>query len=131
MTTTFTKQIQPQDGNWIVTIGITSKDPADVTLAQQYGDLELDFAGAYVDPADSTFSFTIPKDAMSIYSDILLNKLPNVTYTYDFNDASILSVTRYRQAVVYCNAVITQIQAAFAALRLLPATAPVNSTFTA
>ena len=110
--------------------GIASKDPADVALAQQYGDIELKLAGSYVDPTDSTFSFSIPHDDEAIWSDILLNKLPNVTYTYLFDDASILAATRYRMAVIFANAVVTKLTAALTALRATTATPPVNTTFT-
>ena len=130
MATTFTKQIQPQDGTWLVTFGIGSKDPADVTLAQEYGDLNLIFAGSYVDPSDSTFSFTIPGDDEAVWSNILLNKLPSITYNYCFDDASILAVTRYRMAVIFANAVVTKLTAALTALRATTATPPVNTTFT-
>lgn len=138
MATTFTKLIQPQDGNWIVTFGIGSKDPADVALAQQYGDLNLDFSGSYVDPADPTFSFSIPKDDEALWSNILLNKLPNITYNYAFDDASVLSATRYRMAVIFANAILNvvstttsgKLYAALTALRAMPSTPPVNTTVT-
>ena len=128
MATTFSKQIQPQDGNWAVTIGIVSKDPNDVTFAQSFGDLDLDFSGSYVDPSDSTFSFTIPS-GQATYSDIILNKLPNVTFSYVFDDATVLPATRYRQAVIFANDVVTKLTAALTALRAMTATPPVNSTF--
>ena len=128
MATTFTKQIHPQDGNWSVIIGITSKDLNDVGLAEQYGDINLDFAGKYVDPTDNTFSFSIHSNTAK-YSDILLNKLPNVKFTYVFDDASVLPTTRYRQATIFCNAVQAALTAAFLALRAMPATVPVNTTF--
>ena len=130
MSTTFTKTITPQDGNWLVTFGIGSKDPADVTLAQENGDLILNFGGSYVDPSDNTFSFTIPFDDEAIWTNILLNKLPNVTYTYCFDDAGILSATRYRQAVIFANAVVIKVTAALTALRAMTATPSVNTTFT-
>ena len=41
MATTFSKQIQPKDGDWEITIGIASKDPNDIILAQKYGDISL------------------------------------------------------------------------------------------
>ena len=128
MATTFSKQVQPQDGNWKVIFGILSKDPNDVTFAQQYGDLEIDFSGKYLDPEDDTFSFTVT-DAK--YSDVLLNKLPNVFFTYIFDDASIVSTTRYRQAVIFCNAVEAKITAALVALRAMSATPAISTTFSA
>jgi hypothetical protein len=130
MATTFNKSIQPLDGNWIVTFSIASKDPDDYTLAQQYGDLDLEFANKYVDPLDNTFSFTILKSNRSIWSDILLNKLPNIEYKFVFDDASIVSATRYRQAVIYANTVQAALIAALTVLRAMPATPPVTSTFT-
>ena len=128
MATTFTKQVTPIDGNWKVTIGIVSKDPNDVTFAQQHGDLDIDFSGKYVDPLDAAFSFTVPS-GQARYADILLNKLPNVTFNYLFDDASILSATRYKQAVIFANAVQETITDALEGLRLLAATPPVNTTF--
>lgn len=132
MATVFSKQVQGQEGTWAVIIGIVSKDPNDVTFAQQYGDIDLDFAGQYVDPLDDTFTFTIPPNSPlnnTKYSDILLNKLPNVTFTYLFNDAAVMATTRYRQAVIFANAVETRIHDAIDALRAMSVTVPINTTF--
>ena len=153
MATVWNKTVNPDNGNWIVNFNIASKDPADVTLAQTFGDLNLDFSGSYTDPADSTFSFTIPKKSSSVrnwddhlnnafthntldhtndsvYRNILLNPLPNAAFIYNFNDASILPVTRYRMAVIFANAVEDAISVALLALRNATATVPVNTTFT-
>lgn len=128
MATTFTKQVTPIDGNWKVTIGIVSKDPDDVTFAQQHGDLDIDFSGQYVDPLLPAFTFSIPA-GHARYSDILLNKLPNITFTYLFDDATVASATRYKQAVIFANAMQETITDALEGLRALAATPPVNTTF--
>ena len=130
MATTFSKKVIANEGNWTVEVGIVSKDPNDVTLAQQYGDLTLDFSGRYVADDDPTFSFTIP-DKTATYSNIILNKLPNVVFTHDFNDATIQPATRYRQAMIFADEVEARLQAAFTALRSLVSTPPVNTTFLA
>jgi hypothetical protein len=59
-----------------------------------------------------------------------LNPLPNASFIYIFNDASVLSSTRYRQAVIFANAVEAAISVALLALRNAAATVPVNTTFT-
>ena len=128
MATVFSKQIQGQEGTWTVIIGVLDKDTNDVTFAQQYGDIDLDFAGKYIDPLDDTFSFTIPPNTAK-YSDILLNKLPNVTFTYLFDDAAVMATTRYRQAVIFANAIETRIHDALVALRAMSVTVPINTTF--
>jgi hypothetical protein len=132
MATTFTKQIQPQDGNWQVIFGIGSKDPADVTFAQMYGDLQIDTSGSYVDTItpDPTFTFSVPSDGTQVWSDILLNKLPNAEFIYTFNDASILPTTRYRMATIFAAALQAKLTAALTALRAMTSTPIVNSTFT-
>lgn len=152
MATTWNKTINSDNGNWMVNFNIASKDPADVTLAQTFGDLTLDFSGAYVDPIDSTFTFTIPKkislrdswnphynshDPLDDhlgndpeYRNILLNPLPNAAFIYNFNDASVLSATRYRQAVIFADAVEAGISTALLALRNATVILPVNTTFT-
>ena len=148
MATVWNKTINPDNGNWIVKFDIASKDPADVTLAQTFGDLNLDFSGSYTDSADSTFSFTIPKKSGfreewanrtfhdyraendPVYRNILLNPLPNASFIYIFNDASVLSSTLYRQAVIFANSVEATISIALLALRNAAATVPVNTTFT-
>jgi hypothetical protein len=130
MATTFSKRVIANEGNWTVEIGVISKDPADVDLAQQFGDLMIDFSGRYVAPDDSSFSFTIP-DKTAIYSNILLNKLPNVVFSHDFNDATVQPVTRYRQAMIFANEVEARLKAALTALRSFTTTPPLNTTFTA
>jgi hypothetical protein len=130
MATTFNKQIQPSDGNWQVIFSIASKDPADVTFAQKYGDLHIDTSGPYVDALDNTFSFSIAREDKAIWSDILLNKLPNAEFIYTFDDASILPTTRYRMAVLYATVLETSVTDALVALRAMSATPIVNSTFT-
>jgi hypothetical protein len=130
MATTFSKKVIANEGNWTVEVGVISKDPADVDLAQQFGDLAIDFSGRYVASDDPTFSFTIP-DKTATYSNILLNKLPNVVFSHDFNDATIQPATRYRQAMIFANEVEARLQAALIALRSLTTTPPVNTTFIA
>lgn len=130
MATTFTKQIQPSDGSWQVIFGIGSKDPADVTFAQKYGDLEINTAGPYVDPLDGTFSFSVARESKAIWSDILLNKLPNAEFIYTFDDASILPTTRYRMATIFASTLQASLTTALTALRAMSATPILNSTFT-
>lgn len=127
MATTFTKQIQPKDGDWELTIGIGSKDPNDIILAQKYGDINLDLSGSYSDPLDQTFSFMIIE---AKYENILLNKLPNASFIYLFDDAGVLSATRYRQSVIFSNAIQAKILDAMTKLRAMPQTDPINTTFT-
>ena len=134
MATTFTKKIQPNNGNWTVSIGIASKDPNDVTFAQKYGDIIIDMRGKLLtDPDDETFTFTVPNGDMitgAYYSDILLSKLPNREYIYTFDDASVAAPTRYRQAVLYATALQTALHDAIVALRAMTETTPVDTTFT-
>ena len=131
MATVFNKSIQPLNGNWEVSFSIVSKDPSDVTLAQEFGDIEINMQNKQlVDPDDSTFSFRIPSTKEAIWSNILLNKLPNIVFTYIFDDASIVPATRYRQAVIFANAIQTALTSLLTALRAMPSTTPVNSTVT-
>lgn len=132
MATTFAKQIQPLDGDWQVIFSIVSKDPADVAFAQKYGDLEIDTSGPYVDTVtpDPTFTFSVARESKAIWSDILLNKLPNAEFIYTFDDASILPTTRYRMATIFASKLQASLTTALTALRAMSATPIVNSTFT-
>ena len=134
MATTFTKKIQPNNGNWTVSVGIASKDPNDVMLAQKYGDIIIDLRGKLLnDPDSETFTFTVPngdKTSGAYYADILLSKLPNREYIYTFDDASVAAPTRYRQAVVFAIALQAALNDAILALRAMTETTPVDTTFT-
>ena len=135
MATVFSKSIQPVNGNWLVTFAIASKDPDDVLLAQEFGDLTLNYAGRkLVDPEDETFSFMIPRpsyilDGKGVWSDILLNTLPNIKFEYLFDDATVNSSTRYRQATIFTDQVQADLTAALVALRAMPTNTPINTTF--